>query len=572
MNSYEGKLLPSIEKPWLKYYSQDEINSTLPQCTMYEYICNNNKDHLDDVAMLYFGRKLTYREVFNAIDQTAAAFVQLGVKAGDVVTIQSLSLPQVIFSVYALNKIGAVANLVYANIKATELKSNLSETGSRILVIMEHLYDGIANDSVCKELDAVILLGIQDEMTFLKKAAFNIAMKAKKNKTEGHVFSWSAFFATGKGKETKIQGKNEDLAIMVYTGGTTGKSKGVMLSNFNMNVGAKQYMALGFKRNNTLLCVLPPFIAFGLTVTIHMPLSFGVRVALCISSDPTEISQFVTEYHPEYIICGTAQAEKMVKALDHKHIDLSNLTFFGVGGEALSAVLEENVNSFLHNHGSPTKIIQGYAMSETAASSTAAVSSIFKNGTVGIPFVHTVIKIVDTDTATELPYGAKGEICISAPCTMMGYWQNQEETNNVLRIHSDGQTWVHTGDLGTMDEDGFIKIVGRMKRIILTFENDVFHKVFPKLLEDGFLKTNMIQAISIVGKANERTTNDLIAFVVPNQDTDKTAVLQTLKEYADNHLETYERPTHYIVVDKLPLTTVGKVDYRALEQEAEKIN
>lgn len=261
-----------------------------------------------------------------------------------------------------------------------------------------------------------------------------------------------------------------------------------------------------------------------------------------------------------------------MKSLDHKHMDLSNLTFFGVGGEALSAVLEENVNSFLHNHGTPTKIIQGYDMSETAASSTAAVFSIFKNGTVGIPFVHTVIKIVDTDTGAELLYCAKGEICISSPCTMMGYWQNQEETNNVLRIHSDGQIWVHTGDIGTMDEDGFIKIVGRMKRIILTFENDVFHKVFPKLLEDGFLKTNMIQAISIVGKANEKTTNDLIAFVVPNQDTDKTAVLQTLKEYADNHLETYERPTHYIVVDKLPLTTVGKVDYRALEQEAEKIN
>ena len=360
------------------------------------------------------------------------------------------------------------------------------------------------------------------------------------------------------------------MVIMVYTGGTTGKSKGVMLSNHNMNVGAKQYLQLGFERHRAFLCVLPPFIAFGLTVSIHMPLAFGVKVALCVSSNPTQISEFVEKYHPDYIICGTAQAENMVIALEDKKIDLSNLTFFGVGGDALSLALENRVNEFLEKHHAKTRIIQGYAMSETAASSTAAIHTIYKPGTVGIPFVHTTIKIVDPDTEKELTYGESGEICINAPCTMMGYYKHEEETKNVLHVHEDGKTWVHTGDIGVMDEDGFLKIVGRIKRMILTSENDLFHKVFPKLLEDELLKTEVVQSISIVGKPNLKTTNDLIAFVVLNQGVVKEQAVQVLKEYASNHLESFEQPVRYIVMEKLPLTTVGKVDYRKLEQEAAK--
>lgn len=561
---------PSIDKPWLKYYPKAVINSTIPECTMYEYIRNNNKDYLDDDVMLYFGRSFKYRDIFAKIDQTAAAFVELGVKKGDIVTIQSLSIPQVVFAVYALSKIGAVANLIFANVGPADVKTNLEETGSRFFMVLEPMYNAMKAALSDAPLDTIVVLGIQDEMPILTKVGYTVATKSKKIKTLGSVMTWADFFALGKGKDTEICGHDQDLVIMVYTGGTTGKSKGVMLSNHNMNVGAKQYLQLGFERHKTLLCVLPPFIAFGLTVTIHMPMSFGVKVALCVSPNPTQISEFVVKYHPEYIICGTAQAENLVIALEDKKIDLSNLTFFGVGGDALSLALENRVNDFLEKHHSKTRIIQGYAMSETSASSTAAVHTIYKPGTVGIPFVHTTIKIVDPDTEKELPYGESGEICINAPCTMMGYYKHEEETKNVLHIHEDGKTWVHTGDIGVMDEDGFIKIVGRIKRMILTCENDLFHKVFPKLVEDELLKTNVVQSISIVGKANLKTTNDLIAFVVLNHEVKEDQAIESLKEYANNHLESFEQPVRYIVVDKLPLTTVGKVDYRKLEQEAAK--
>ena len=190
----------------------------------------------------------------------------------------------------------------------------------------------------------------------------------------------------------------------------------------------------------------------------------------------------------------------------------------------------------------------------------------YKPGTVGIPFVHTTIKIVEPGTEKELPYGERGEVCINAPCTMIGYYKQEEETRNVLHIHEDGKTWVHTGDIGVMDEDGFLKIVGRIKRMILTSENDLFHKVFPKLLEEELLTTGVIQSISIVGKPNLKNTNDLIAFIVLNQSITEDQAVGILNNHAKESLESFERPTCYVVIDKMPLTTVGKVDYRTLEK------
>lgn len=338
----------------------------------------------------------------------------------------------------------------------------------------------------------------------------------------------------------------------------------------NLNVGALQYLYLGFERKKRFLCVLPPFIAFGLTVTIHMPLSFGLQTALCIAADPTEIGSFVEQYKPNYIICGTAQAEKMMIALDTKRTDLSNLELLGVGGDALPIALERRMNEFLTSRKSKTRIIQGYAMSETSASSTAAVYTIHKQGTVGIPFVYTTIKVVGVDTMDELSYGQNGEICINTPCAMMGYYQNEKETNSILKRHSDGSLWVHTGDIGNIDQDGFVTIVGRIKRMILTQEGNVFHKVFPKILEDKFLEVKGVEAISIVAKQSKETTNDLVAFVVLDMITPEEEALVALDQFATENLERYERPKKYIFLNRLPLTTVGKVNYRMLEQEAEK--
>ena len=565
---------PSIDKPWLKYYSEEAIHAPLPECTMYEYIRNNNKDHLEDIALVYFGRKISYKSLIVAIDQTAAAFVELGIKRGDVVTIQSLSVPQVVYIIYALSKIGAVANLIFANANAEAVKASLTETDSHVLIVMEPIFNAIKDDLTDADLDAAIVMRVQDEMDFATKSIYSIATKAKKIKPEGIIQSWDTFYAAGKGKTVDVLGCSGDPVIMVYTGGTTGKSKAVVLSNYNINAGALQYVYLGFERQNTMLCALPPFIAFGITVTLHTPLAFGLKTALCVGADPTEIGGFVQKYKPNYIICGTAQAEKMMAAIQDKKIDLSFLKCLSLGGDVLPEKLEDKLNEFLIAHNAKIRIAQGYAMSETSAATAASTrtidTTVYKKGTIGVPLVHTNIKIVDPETGETLKYGQNGEICIHGPCTMVEYYKQPEETSNVLKMHDDGLLWVHTGDIGSVDEDGFITISGRIKRMILTFEDNVCHKVFPKLLEDEYAKCACIKAISIVGRGrkDESLVNDLIAFVVCEDGVSQTCAQAELRKYAEEHFETYERPVQYVCLNQLPRTTIGKVDYRALEKEA----
>jgi len=562
---------PSIDKPWLKYYSEEAKNAKLPECTIYEYLWENNKDHLDDVALIYFNRKITYKELFRNIDKTAKAFVGLGVKKGDFVTIQSLSLPQVIYMIYALSKIGAVANLIYATSTPAEVTESLNETKSKIYVTIDSIYEKLKTQFKTPFLTKTIILSVADEMSSLLKFGFNL--KNKSPKLNNGELSWKAFLNCGVNKEAPVNGKNEDLVVMVYTGGTTGKSKGVMLSNYNLNVAALQYLFCDIERGKTYLSTLPPFIAFGVTCSMHMPLVGGLQIVLAICSDPTDIAEFVEKNTINYTICGTMQAEKLSAKLSAKK-DLSSLICFSVGGDVLTPKLENDLNAFLKSHNANIKITQGYAMTETSATATSSYPPekvISKSGSVGVPLVYTNIKIVDTETNEELTYNKDGEICIETPCTMMGYFKNEEETANILRKHNDGKVWVHTGDIGSVDEDGFIKITGRIKRMIGIYENGIFHKVFPKLLEDEYLKKDSIKAISIVGKPIDETTSTLTAFVVAENGVDTEKLNSELISYTKEKFETYEQPSKFFFVEKLPLTTIGKVDYRALEKEAEKL-
>lgn len=365
---------------------------------------------------------------------------------------------------------------------------------------------------------------------------------------------------------------------MVYTGGTTGKSKAVVLSNNNINAGALQYLYLGFERGKKMLCPLPPFIAFGITVTLHMPLAFGLKTVLCVGSDLSKIGEFVQKYKPNYIICGTVQAEKLLVMFQNQKIDLSFLRCLSLGGDVLPESTEDRLNNFLIAHNAKIRIAQGYAMTETAAAAVASTrtigTTVYKKGTVGIPLVHTNIKVVNPDTGESLKYGQNGEICISGPCTMIGYFQDAGETGHVLKVHDDGVTWVHTGDVGNMDEDGFITIAGRIKRMILTIENGVFHKVFPKLLEDKFQKCGCIRLISIVGKlkSNDVLIYNLIAFVVLEDNILEKSALSVLEEYAKEHFEPYERPSKYVFVSDMPRTAIGKIDILALEKKQKEFS
>lgn len=559
---------PSIDRPWLKYYSEEAINAPLPEGTIYECLWENNKNYPDDVAMLYFGRKITYRELFENIEKVASAFLSLGVSKGDIITIQSLLLPQTVYVVYALNKLGAVANLIYATLNAEEIETNLHETNTKIFITMDSIYDKL---NIHEDItEKVIILSIDEEMSLPAKMAYR-AKTSKIFKKRHGVLSWRLFTSQHTDQKVSVSVSNSDPVVMVYTGGTTGRSKAVILSSLNLNVSALQYLHLGFfKRSKGFLCVLPPFIAFGVVVSMHGPLCHGLTAVIGI--DPSDIGSVVRQYHPSYISCGNVQAEIMMRNLD---IDLSFLEWFSVGGEVLSASLENDLNQWLSKHNSNLHVAQGYAMTEISAAGACSAyftdRIVYKKGTVGIPLVYTCVKIADPETNEELSYDEQGEICINSPCVMAGYYRDEKETAAVLKKHVDGKMWVHTGDIGKIDQDGFITITGRMKRIILVFENNVVHKVFPKILEDKFSDVDGIKAISIVGKHHETRTNELVAFVSLQNEAEQETVITAIRQFANSSLEDFESPSKYVVIDKMPLTSVGKVDYNALEKMAESI-
>ena len=248
-------------------------------------------------------------------------------------------------------------------------------------------------------------------------------------------------------------------------------------------------------------------------------------------------------------------------------MNLDFIKVFAVGGDTVTLAFEERANKFLKNHNADTTISVGYGMTEAAATVVTSLPKVSRVGTVGIPLPGTIIKVVEPDTINELPYNHDGEICFSTPTMMLGYYKNEEETNNIIKVHNDGKKYIHSGDIGHIDEDGFVTISGRIKRIIATWGNNAYHKVFPKLIEDMFVEIEGIHEVSIVGRKITNVFCELIAFVVLDKGNNKENTERLLRNISDEKLDTWERPVEYRFIDALPRTTIGKVNYRELEKE-----
>lgn len=370
----------------------------------------------------------------------------------------------------------------------------------------------------------------------------------------------------------------EDAAVdylrpvaMVYTGGTTGTSKAVVLTNRSINELVFQYekAGMGFVCQAVFMDALPPFIAFGLTVSLHLPLCMGVKTVLIPDPSTENAAKKFLKYKPNYYVAGPAQIEVIFNRPKAQKMDFSFLKLLATGGDALTASREQRINDFLKIHNCPTSVFQGYGMSELAATVCTGKPGAIRFGTVGIPLPDTNAKIIDMESGADLGYGYQGEVCIMAPSVMSGYFKNEAETDAILKKHNDGQWWIHTGDIGIIDSDGFLTIIGRIKRMIYTVEGLVYHKVFPKLLEEQFEKLPCVQSAIIVGNSICPEECKLVAFIVADPDNPVTE--NELKAFAAENFESYEQPVQYQFIAELPRTKLSKVDYRALECEVQNV-
>ena len=418
----QNPVYASQAKPWLKYYDQKFIDQTLPALSAFEYVCQRSKNHLNDTALEYYGRKFTYADLIVIVKKTAAALRGAGVKKGDIITVVSIMTPEIIALFYAADMIGATLNLVDPRYSVEGIREYIEEVDSHLLVCLNVVYERCRQAAKRTNVEKVIVLSPADSLPPLMAVGYKLTTPDK-NKYASNVIRWKQFIKGGEGQSTAAEPYDPDHAcVVVHTGGTTGSPKGVMLTDDCFNGIALQFQAYPklFHRGQKLMNVMPPFIAYGYACGVHLPLVLGFTVIIIPNLDPAKLGSLVLKHKPEHMFGVPTHYQQLASDPKLRDKDLSFIINYAAGGDSLSRGAEQTVNDFLAAHGARYPIAKGYGMTEVSSAATVAAGLDNKPGSVGIPMVNTVVAAFEPGTDQELPIGQRGELCISGPCLMKG--------------------------------------------------------------------------------------------------------------------------------------------------------
>lgn len=570
----------SIDKPWQKYYSKEAITASIPELTAYQYMVSQNEDNLSTKAIMYYGKRISYKNYIDMIDETARRLYNLGVTEGEVVTVMSVANPELEILFYALNKLGAVINLIDVRSDYKQIKKYLMEVKSSEVVVMDNFlpeFDKCMEDEdIDNIVENVITLSPYNSVLF----PFNVLAEKKSRKENSTLYSkideikkknkymtWNDLMSVHKYRYPRYpRYKKNMVAALVHTGGTTGVPKTVKLSNENFNAMAIQYKSLNanYNKGDTFLNGIVPFVAYGIVVTIHMPMCLGMTNIIAPILSPKEFTEFMIKYKPNHTITVPTYVEHFVHDRKADSMNWKCLKNLGIGGDYFSEQSEIYVNEFLKNHGSSSIAEKGYGMTENSSTAGVCLVGVNKTNSLGIPLPLNTYGIFERGTDKELKYGEEGEICITGPTEMLGYLDNEEEESKVIKIHSDGKKWIHSEDVGIIDEDGFLFFKGRYKRLI---PHGGF-KLYPSYIEGVIMKHPDIDNCCVISIPDKVYGASPEAHVVIKKDS--VSELKKLKEelikLCQDKLPSYSQPEDFIFEEDLPLTSVGKVDYKKVEK------
>lgn len=509
--------------------------------------------------------------MFSNIDKTAKALHSIGVGKGDIVSLCLLTMPETVYSVYAINHLGAVCNNIEPRTNSEKIRDRINDTDSKILIVVDVYLKKILEIADQTALEHIIVVPISLSMPPYTKSLFKLTKQRKIAKIP-RVPQYELFteLLIRENKEVvDYPAYHKDApAVIIYTGGTTGVPKGAVLSNDNMTALAAQSVydvPLLFK-GKRFLGIMPPFIAYGFVFGLFIPFCAGLEVVLIPNFKPENFDSLILKYKPNHVIGVPAFFERLAKSKKMKNKDLSFLMCAITGGDQLLENTEIFINDFLRKHKCKYKILKGYGMTELGSAATFTTTDDCNvPGSVGIPTHEATAKVIDTETGKELSYNQTGEICMRSPGMMLKYLNNEVETNKVMKLHSDGKVWIHTGDIGHMNEDGVIFIKGRLKRMIIRPDG---HNVWPSQIEEVVKRHSSISECVCVGTPNPEGNNGKIptAFLVVKDGVQKTdELIEDIDQFSKQLLPERDVALKYFYVDEIPLTSVGKVDYRALE-------
>ena len=562
----------SASAPWLAYYGSTPASLDYPHITMYQMLACTARKYPDNTAYVFMGRETSYASFMKRIEAAAKGLSQMGIRKGDKVTICMANTPQALDCFYALNRIGAIPNMIHPLSAAKEIAFYLNFSKSKAILTLDQFYYKVAEIVPELENETTILIAkVVDELPFPLSMLYPLTKGAraiKKLPKTGYTL-WYDMVRAGKDAVLpEDDGKFDDCGAILYSGGTTGTTKGIMLSNLNFNaLGLQTIAASGYASiaGMKMLSVMPVFHGFGLGIGIHTALIGGATCILIPQFNVKIYAETLVKQKPNFIPGVPTLFEALLRAEDLEGQDLSFLKGIFSGGDSLSPELKKKVDMFLKTHGCTEQIREGYGTTECVTASCLTPKDYARSGSIGVPFPDTYYKIVTPGTTEEVPANTEGEICVSGPTVMIGYMDNPEETANTLRRHYDGRIWLHTGDLGHMDQDGFIYFRQRIKRMLVSSG----YNVYPSQLENIIDGHDKVLLSCVIGIRDEYRGQKIKAYVVPMPGVEPTEELkQELLSYCAKYIAKYAMPREIEFRTELPKTLVGKVAYRVLEEEA----
>ncbi|MBR3227258.1 MAG: acyl--CoA ligase [Erysipelotrichaceae bacterium] len=560
----------TAKAPWKDHLGDLPFTLDYFEGSMYEKVEAIAKEYPNYIAFDFMNRPTTYRELIRNIENCAKSLSTLGIRENDKVTIAMPNCPQAIYMFYATNLIGAISNMVHPLSSESELEFYINESESSTVITLDqfyHKFEAIRGNTCAKN---IIIARIRDALSRPLKIGYMLTegRKIEKIPNDAPVIFWDEFLRFGKTRffDIRVKRHSDDPATILYSGGTTGTTKGILLTNKNFNALSQQIVAANpmFRPGDKMLAAMPIFHGFGLGVCIHSMLANGGRCVLVPRFTPDSYAKLITKYRCNFMAGVPTLFEALLRLPHFDNADLSCLKGVFSGGDSLSIELKKKLDKFLYDHKATIQVREGYGTTETVTACCLTPPHMHKEGSIGLPLPDVYIKIVKPGTDEELPYGEEGEILLAGPTVMKEYIKHPEETADTLRKHADGLTWVYTGDLGVMDEEGFIYFKGRNKRMIVTSG----YNVYPAQLENIIDACDQVSMSCVIGVPDPYRMQKVKAFIVLRNGVPASEqTKQDILAYCSKHIAKYAMPREIEFRDELPKTLVGKVAYRKLEEE-----
>ena len=560
----------TAKAPWKDSMGDTPFTLEYFKGSMFEAVYDVAQKYPNNIAFDFMGKSTTYAKLIEEIKKCAKALKTIGVRAGDRVTIAMPNCPQAIYMFYAVNLVGGVANMIHPLSSENEIEFYLNESESVTAITLDQFYDKFERIRHNTKVLNIIIASIKDELSRPIKAGYMLTegRKIQKIPASAPIIRWNEFVRMEKHcfYNYQVKRKPDDDAVVLYSGGTTGTSKGIVLTNYNFNALAKQIIAANpmFRVGDKMLAAMPIFHGFGLGVCIHSMLANGGRCILVPRFTAKSYAKLITKYKCNFIAGVPTLYEALLGLSSMTKADLSCLKGVFSGGDSLSIELKKKLDKFLCDHNSNIQVREGYGTTETVTACCLTPPHMFKKGSIGIPLSDTYIKIVNPGTDEELPYGEEGEILLAGPTVMKEYMNHPGETAQTIRTHADGMRWVYTGDLGVMDSEGFVYFRGRAKRMIISSG----YNIYPAQIENILDSHAFVQMSCVIGVPDPYKMQKVKAFVKLNPDVPANEeTKETLMQYCTKNISKFAMPYDIEFKDDMPKTLVGKVAYRELEEE-----